>query len=225
MVVQLCSIVNREGGNSRFNTLIPACDWVDNDGPCEFWNCANVTLRNAILVMGICSTVVDFLNMIMYVSEKGFGSKYSIIDKVWIYNNTIIHILWEPQLILNVQIYRGMIQEVASSNVLFGVWPSKRDKSTPLQMIFEMVDRYARPRTSVWGFESTIGLSFTNGSGPLCGMSMSIHIFTCITFRYLTFCRYYKLGRGEWMNTTKNMLDGMHFSMTKKCCHKRRSFW
>ena len=77
-----------------------------------------------------------------------------------------------------------------------------------------MVNRYARPRTSVWGFDSTIGIRFTNCSGPLCGLYVSRCIFTCLTFRCFTFCSSCKLGRGEWMNMKNHMLDGLHVYIT-----------
>ena len=92
-------------------------------------------------------------------------------------------------------------------------------------MIFVIVDRCASPRKIVWSFEITIGLRLTNGIGNLCAMSVVLRIFTCLKFRYFTFCGSCKLGRGEWMNMEKHMLDGLHVSMTKHLVTQEKNLW
>ena len=77
--VHVCSVVNSKGPNSIAYPCIPTCDWVDQEGPCAFWNFANATLSNTIIVMSIYSTVVDFLNMFIYVPDKGFGAENPIV--------------------------------------------------------------------------------------------------------------------------------------------------
>ena len=88
-----------------------------------------------------------------------------------------------------------------------------------------MIHRYVIPRTSVWGFEITIGTRFNNWIGPLCGISVSLRIFICLTFRYFIFSRYCKLGIGEWMNIVKDMLYGLHFYVTKLLAPQKKNIW
>ena len=114
---------------------------------------------------------------------------------------------------LNMQISIGMIHKYASSNIFFTGLPPKQGKSTSLQTRFEMVNGYAIPRTSVGGFESNIGIRFINGSGTLCGLSVRLCIFTCLTFRYFTFVAPVNLIRDEWINMAKHMLYELHVCM------------
>ena len=79
IVVHVSRVVNIEGTNSRFNPWIQTCYWVDKEGMCASGNCANAILSNAITVTRIYSTIVDFMNIIIYVLEKGFVVKKSII--------------------------------------------------------------------------------------------------------------------------------------------------
>ena len=127
---------------------------------------------------------------------------------------------------LNVQISRCMIHKDASSNLLFRVWQYKRGNSRSLQIRFKMVNKYTIPRMSVWCFESTICISFTNLVVLLCSIYVSIHVFTCLTFIYFTFFSCCKLGRGEWINMAKHILDGLHVSVTKILVpHKKKLWW
>ena len=131
----------------------------------------------------------------------------------------------EFQLMLNVQISRCMIHKDASSNLLFRVWQYKRGNSRSLQIIFEIVNKYTIPRMSVWCFESTICISFTNLVVLLCSIYVSIHVFTCLTFIYFTLFSCCKLGRGEWMNMAKHMLDGLHASVIKRFVPWDKNLW
>ena len=78
-VVQLFRVINREGAKSRVNTWVPTFACVEKEVTCALWNCENATLRNSIILMGVYSTVVDLLNMSIYLSEKGFGAKFFIV--------------------------------------------------------------------------------------------------------------------------------------------------
>ena len=120
-------------------------------------------------------------------------------SSVWIWWFYIL----EPQFMLNVQISRGMIHKDASSNLLFRVWQYKRGNSRSLQIRFEMVNKYTIPRMSVWCFESTISLRFTNRILLLCYMYVILHIFTCLTFIYFTFLAAVNSGEVKgwtWQN-------------------------
>ena len=75
MTVQECRVVIYEGSNIRVNTLLPTFDWVEKEVLCAFWNCRNAIFRNTIFVMRIYYSSVDFLNIFIYVLEKGFGVK------------------------------------------------------------------------------------------------------------------------------------------------------
>ena len=129
----------------------------------------------------------------------------------------------ENQLVLNLQISRGMINKYAFSNIIFRGLPSKQGKSTSLQKIFKTVDGYTISRTSLWGFDSTICIRLTNGNWPLCGISVNLHVFRYLIFQYFTFCRSCKRFRGELMNMVKHMLDGLNVYVKKHLVPQERN--